>query len=136
MSTDGSMPMFRVITILAMLLVPALFQALQADDTLWRPLEVPKSSPARRAIVEGIKHYNEGHMDVASHHFRRATEADPQSAEAHYNLALALDGLGDHLAAAKAFEQALTLAPDDPAISESAILKKHVDHHRSELIKH
>ena len=48
-------------------------------------------SKAHAANSEGIEHYNQEHWDVALGHFIKAVEADPASAEAHYNLALALD---------------------------------------------
>ena len=51
----------------------------------------PLIRPTPTANSEGIEHYNQEHWDVALGHFVKAVEADPASAEAHYNLALALD---------------------------------------------
>lgn len=75
---------------------------------------------------EGVAHFKEGHWDVAEKHFREAIEANSELAEAHYNLALALDKQGNHGDATSHFKTALDLAPDDPNISDSQILKDHV----------
>ncbi|MEW6325310.1 MAG: tetratricopeptide repeat protein [Nitrospirota bacterium] len=120
--------------ILAMPFLAASLQEVLGDQQPAPALEVPTSSAARKANIEGIKHYKEGHMDVAANYFRQAAKADPQSAEAHYNLALALDGLGDHMAAAKTFERALTLGAGNPAIADSAILQRHLNKGQLELI--
>ncbi len=91
------------------------------------PLEVPAASAAKMHNAEGIKHYNAGHMEIAAKHFSEAVEADDTSAEAHYNHALALDGMGDHGGATEEFSRALELAPKNPAIANSPILKAHLD---------
>ncbi len=121
----------RYLAVAAILAVPFISASLQEvmgdQNNIPTTLEVPMTSPARKANVEGIKHYKEGHMDVAMNYFRNAVKTDPTSAEAHYNLALALDRVGDHMAARKSFEQALKLAPREPAISESKILKDHLE---------
>jgi Flp pilus assembly protein TadD len=84
------------------------------------------SADAKMHNDEGIDHYNQGHMDVAEKHFRAAIKADPKSAEAHYNLALTLDGQGMHKDAAAEFKTALDLGSKNPKIANSAILKKHL----------
>lgn len=86
----------------------------------------PSGSPARMENDEGVSHYKQGHYDVAEVHFRKATEADPSLAVAHFNLALALDKLNKHGEATQHFKKALELAPDDPQIAQSKILKAHV----------
>lgn len=58
-----------------------------------------------------------------------APSANGTLAEAHYNLdnlALALDKLGKHGEATAHFKMALELAPEDPKIRDSGILKTHV----------
>jgi Tfp pilus assembly protein PilF len=89
-------------------------------------LTAPPSSPARMENDEGVSHYQQGHWDVAEGHFRKALVADPNSAVAHYNLALTLDKMGKHEDATASFKKALELAPHDTAIKDSEILKKHV----------
>ncbi len=91
-----------------------------------KPLAAPTGSADQGHNAEGIKHYNKGHWDKAEQHFREAVKADNDLAEAHYNLALALDKLGQHREAADHFGQALKLAPDNPAIADSKILKDHL----------
>ena len=89
------------------------------------PLAAPASSPARMDNDEGVGHYQQGHWDVASEHFRKAVKADPSSAVAYYNLGLAQDKMGKHEEATASFKNAVDLAPNDPVIKDSEILKKH-----------
>lgn len=89
-------------------------------------LEASGDSSAAMHNAEGVKHYNKEHWDVAAEHFQEAVAADGNLAEAHYNLALALDKLGKHKDAVTHFKKALDLAPDNPKIAESEILKKHL----------
>lgn len=93
-----------------------------ADTTLMSPA----SSPGRADNDEGVSHYKQGHWDVATDWFKKAVKADPNLAEAHYNLALALDKMGKHDEATAAFKKAIELAPTNLAIKDSTILKKHV----------
>ena len=83
-------------------------------------------SKAHAANSEGIEHYNQEHWDVALGHFIKAVEADPASAEAHYNLALALDKTDRHKEAANEFKMAQDLGKDNPDIQNSKILLGHV----------
>jgi Tfp pilus assembly protein PilF len=59
-------------------------------------------------------------------HYQKAVKADPNSAVVHYNVALTLDKMGKHEDATASFKKALELAPNDPAIKDSELLKKHV----------
>ncbi|GJL64995.1 MAG: hypothetical protein NPIRA04_36490 [Nitrospirales bacterium] len=90
------------------------------------PLQTVAESGAAGHNTEGIKHYNKGHWEKAHDHFMEAVEADPKSAEAHYNLALALDNMGDHKAATQHFQDAFDLGKDNPDIQNSGILKAHL----------
>lgn len=83
-------------------------------------------SKAHAANSEGIEHYNQEHWDVALGHFKKAVEADPASAEAHYNLALVLDKSDQHKEAAMEFKKAQELGKDNPDIQNSKILLGHV----------
>ena len=98
----------------------------KAGKTTDSPLATPASSSARMENDEGTGHYQQGHWDVAMEHYQKAVKADPNSAVVHYNVALTLDKMGKHEDATASFKKALELAPNDPAIKDSAILKKHV----------
>ncbi|MEO6201863.1 MAG: tetratricopeptide repeat protein [Nitrospirales bacterium] len=75
---------------------------------------------------EGVNHFQQEHWDVAKEHFMKAIAVNADLAEAHYNLALALDKLGNHGDATNHFKKALALAPADPKIAGSQILQAHV----------
>ena len=90
------------------------------------PLKAAAGSKAETHITAGIEHYGKGHWDVAKKHFSEAEKADPQSAEAHYDLALALDKSGDHKSATEHFQRAAALGKDNSDIQQSEILKKHL----------
>jgi len=90
------------------------------------PLNAMAGSKAEQHISEGIEHYNKGHWDVAQKHFTEAAKADPQSAEAHYNVALVLDKMGDHSGATEHFKKAYELGKTNAEIQNSNILKKHL----------
>jgi Tfp pilus assembly protein PilF len=90
------------------------------------PLYAPASTAARADNDEGVGHYQQGHWDVAMGHFQKAVKADAQSPVVHYNMALTLDKMGKHDQATESFKKALALAPTDPAIKDSEILKKHL----------
>jgi Tfp pilus assembly protein PilF len=113
---------------MAIMAVAALFLGVNA----WA--DVGKAAPALQAQAgskaethnkEGIERYNQGHWDVAKKHFEAAAKEDPKSGEAHYNLALSLDKLGDHKAATEHFKEAHHLGMNNPDIQNSEILKKH-----------
>ena len=89
-------------------------------------LMTASDSKAHAANSEGIEHYNQEHWEVAHGHFMKAVEADPASGEAHYNLALALDKMGQHKDAAMEFQKAQDLGKDNPDIQNSEILLGHV----------
>ena len=74
---------------------------------------------------EGITLYDMGHWSVARDHFASAIVADPNLAELHFNLALALDKLDLHSAATTHFKKAAELAPDNRAITQSRVYKTH-----------
>ena len=89
-------------------------------------LKAASGSKAEAHLKEGIEHYDQGHFDVALKHFTAGAKEDPQSAEAHYDVALALDKLGDHKAATEHFKKAAELGKNNPEIENSGILKAHL----------
>jgi Tfp pilus assembly protein PilF len=93
------------------------------------PLKTTAGSKAETHNTEGIDHYNQQHWDIAKKHFMEAVKSDPSSAEAHYNLALALDKSGDHKSAIDHFHKAKELGKDNPEIQQSEILQAHLKKH-------
>ncbi len=75
---------------------------------------------------EGVDHLSQGHYDVAEPLFREAIAAQDNFAEAHFNLAVALDGKGDHPGATAAFTKAKEQGATNPKITDNELLKKHV----------
>jgi Flp pilus assembly protein TadD len=97
-----------------------------ASRVILGALTAPDTEPGAAENNEGVGHYKEGHWKTSAKHFREAITAGPKLAEAHYNLALALDRRGDHGGATQHFREALDLAPDNPKIKDSKILKEHL----------
>ena len=89
-------------------------------------LMASEGAPGASDNEEGVTHFEQGHFDVAKEHFIKALAANAKLAEAHYNLALALDKLGEHGEATNHFKTALDLAPEDPRIADSGILQAHI----------
>ena len=89
-------------------------------------LMAPEGTAGAADNAEGVNHFQQGHFDVAQEHFNKALAANANLVEGHYNLALALDKLGNHGEATNHFKKALELAPEDPRIKDSGILKAHV----------
>jgi len=118
---------FSMAAIIAVFFVALSFQGARADEKKTFPaLETSAGSSAQMHNSAGIKEYDAGKWAEAEKHFSEAVKADEKSAEAHYNLALSLDKLGKHKEATHEFDQALKLAPNNPAIADSEILKKHL----------
>jgi Flp pilus assembly protein TadD len=97
-----------------------------ADAATSPALKAAGESAGAGHNAEGIKHYKAEHWKVAAEHFQEAITADAKLAEAHYNLALCLDKMGNHKEATQSFKKSLDLAPDNPAIADSGILKAHL----------
>ena len=89
-------------------------------------LMAPEGVAGASDNAEGVNHFQQGHWDVAQEHFNKALAANADLVEGHYNLALALDKMGNHGEATNHFKKALELAPEDPRIKDSGILKAHV----------
>ncbi|HJU06811.1 MAG TPA: tetratricopeptide repeat protein [Nitrospiraceae bacterium] len=109
-----------------LILIGAFFFEACAGST--SPLSLPANAlpAAVRHNQEGIEQYRMGHWNSAKAHFEAAVQSTPPLAEVHYNLALALDKLGDHPAATAHFKHAGELAPRNPAITQSDIYLYHM----------
>jgi Tfp pilus assembly protein PilF len=90
------------------------------------PVEVVpgNTSPAAAQVREGIIELNNGEYESAGERFETALLLDPKLAEAHYNLAIVLDGQGKHAQAVQHLKEAASLAPNNPAIVQSEFYLK------------
>jgi Flp pilus assembly protein TadD len=75
---------------------------------------------------EGVDHLVQGHYDVSEKFFRDAIAAKNNFAEAYFNLGVALDGMGKHEDAKAAFQKAQEFGANNPKITGSEIVKKHL----------
>jgi Flp pilus assembly protein TadD len=71
---------------------------------------------------QGTQAYQTKQFEEAKGFFAQAMEMAPQSGQAHYNYALALNALGDTEAARQHFLEAANLAPGDKTIWDSPAL--------------
>ena len=92
-------------------------------------LDSPSGSPSKEAAMkndEGVSHLKQEHWDTSATFFREAIAISSNMPEAHFNLALVLDEMGNHPEATEHFKTAKELAPNNPKIAENEILKKHL----------
>lgn len=71
---------------------------------------------------QGTQAYQAKQFEDAKKYFEQAVAAAPQSGQAHYNYALALNALGEAEAARQHFLEAANLAPGDKTIWDSPAL--------------
>ena len=76
-------------------------------------------------LTEGNRLFREGRWEGARQQFHAAVQAQDDLAEAHYNLALAMDHMGDQAAAKPHFIQAANLAPGNKVIWDSPPLRRY-----------
>jgi tetratricopeptide (TPR) repeat protein len=101
----------------------------QQSPVVGMALEAPKDFPNKEAAAknnEGVDHLKQEHWDISANFFRDAIALSSNLAEAHFNLGLVLDQMGNHQEAAQQFKTAKELAPNNPKIAENEILKKHL----------
>ncbi|WP_447971315.1 tetratricopeptide repeat protein [Nitrospira sp. M1] len=99
----------------------------QPDPMPQRVLEAPSGTdPAALSLVnKGNQRFSEGQWEAAIVEFEQAVQAQPELAEAHYNLALALERLGDSERARQHYIQAANLAPGHKVIWDSPPLRRY-----------
>ena len=76
-------------------------------------------------LTEGNRLFREGRWGGAIQQFQAAVHEQPDLAEAHYNLALAIDRMGDRAGAKPHFIQAANLAPGNKVIWDSPPLRRY-----------
>lgn len=75
---------------------------------------------------EGVDHLVQGHYEASAPFFQEAIKIKDNFAEAHFNLAVALDGMGKHAEATEEFKKAKELGGNNPKITGNELLKKHL----------
>lgn len=85
-------------------------------------LEGEVKSQATMLTEQGTQAYQTQQFEEAKRYFAQAVAAEPQSGQAHYNYALALNALGDSEVARQHFIAAADLAPGDKVIWDSPAL--------------
>lgn len=76
-------------------------------------------------FTEGNRLFREGQWEAARQQFQSAVQHQADLAEAHYNLALSMDKLGDQAGAKKHFIEAANLAPGNKVIWNSPPLRRY-----------
>ena len=92
-------------------------------------LEAPGADKNKAAEInnDGVRHFRGGrHWSEAGGYFEEALKADPNLAEAHFNLALVHNKKKRHAKATEHFKKAAELAPNDKRIQNSELLKEHI----------
>jgi Tfp pilus assembly protein PilF len=84
---------------------------------------------------QGTQAYQAHQFQDAKQHFSQAVTAAPQSGQAHYNYALALNALGDVDDARQHFIEAANLAPGDKIIWDSPALHQYGDPQTEKVMK-
>lgn len=76
-------------------------------------------------MTEGKRFFEEGQWESARQQFQLAVEQQADLAEAHYNLGLSMDKMGDQAGAKKHFIEAANLAPGNKVIWNSPPLRRY-----------
>ena len=89
------------------------------------------SSSSRDELSFGIEVAKRGLWNEARFRFERAVAMDPENAEAHNDLGVALEQQGEFVKAREAFENALKLAPNSLYIQQNYDLFREADDKRN-----
>ena len=76
-------------------------------------------------FTEGNRLFSEGQWEKARQQFQSAIQQQPDLAEAHYNMALCMDLLGNQAGAKKHYIEAANLAPGNKVIWNSPPLRRY-----------
>ncbi|MBM4124701.1 MAG: hypothetical protein FJ246_07085 [Nitrospira sp.] len=92
-----------------------------------RTLRAPAGTPPAvvTAMEEGNRLFAARQWAPAKAQYEAVIKTQPTLAEAHYNLALALDALGDRAVAKQHYIEAANLAPGHKVIWDAPPLRKH-----------
>ncbi len=116
--------------IISLILTSLVLVVLPACSTTEKPkprVPLPVSSSVPPAVVtatqQGTRAYEGGQYQEAKTQFELAVAGAPNSAEAHYDLGLALFALGEVEQAREQFMEAANLAPGNKVIWDSPALR-------------
>ena len=112
---------YKVVIILVFVTVNPVF----GEETLVLPVREGSHSVGNDQNNLGMNAYKKKRFDQALKHFQVASIVDRKKGEIFFNLGLTLHQLGKHLEAAKHFQWALKLSPNNRKISNSTLLKEH-----------
>lgn len=90
-------------------------------------LQAPSGAPAAAvtAVEEGNKLFAQGQWEPAKAQYEAAIKVQPELAEAHYDLALTLDRLGNKKEATAHYKEAANLAPGNQVIWNAPPFRKY-----------
>jgi Tfp pilus assembly protein PilF len=120
----------RQLMLLGMILVLVGTTACSSKRKPLVPLSLTEIDAKPQAMVlteQGTQAYQAKQFEDAKKYFEQAVAVVPQSGQAHYNFALALNALGDAEAARRHFLDAANFAPGDPIIWDSPALAPYGD---------
>lgn len=83
------------------------------DDGVTRFATQQRESPGDLYVALAAEYYRMGQMEAALERSQRALQIDNRNGRAHYLMALILQSLGEETSAAKHFEQAISLEPQN-----------------------
>ena len=112
------------VTVLGIVLILAMGTACSQTRKPLVPLalEGEVKVQASQLTEQGMQAYQARQFESAKRFFEQAVEAAPESGQAHYNFALALNALGQADVARRHFMAAADLAPGDKTIWDSPAL--------------
>lgn len=120
-------PYMTVVTVLGIILLLASGMACAQKRKPLVPLTLggEVKSQATQLTEQGTLAYQSQRFEAAKQYFEQAMAAAPESGQAHYNYALALNALGNLDVARRHFMEAADLAPGDKIIWDSPALAPH-----------
>jgi tetratricopeptide (TPR) repeat protein len=120
----------RQLMILGMILMLVGMTACSSKRKPLVPLSLAEADARPQAVTlteQGTQAYQAKQFEDAKKYFEQAAVVVPQSGQAHYNYALALNALGDAEGARRHFLEAANLAPGDQIIWDSPALAPYGD---------
>jgi Flp pilus assembly protein TadD len=101
------------------------------------PLALDRGTTAQAVTLteQGTQAYQARQFQEAKQYFSQAVTAAPESGQAHYNYALALNALGDADDARQHFIEAANLAPGDKTIWDSPALHQYGNPQTEKAVK-